>query len=101
MTPATRARLLALVGVLRRTTNWTDVDDVADELAACLAAEGEEPPKPETTCESECNYYEAKCGARFCSFDAMATHEGVCSASAFMGDPKVPPVASPASPGGE
>ncbi len=36
-------------------------------------------PEPATTCESDCNPYLARCGARFCSYEAMAIHERGCA----------------------
>lgn len=38
---------------------------------------GTRPAPPE--CEGECNPYEAKCGALFCSYEAMLEHQSSCS----------------------
>jgi len=45
-----------------------------------IAQELEDSMRGETVemCESECSPYIAKCGARFCSYEAMAHHDGVC-----------------------
>ena len=57
-------------------SEWNGI--VRDETAQRERSLPVLPPK----CEGECNPYQAKCGALFCSYEGMAEHQQTCKAVA-------------------